>query len=280
MAWHGLPEWNTVALFCIRDSLTSISLSSIEDFPLSFLSSILKLSQLTSLIINGITVKDDTGSNKMPVTSQLDKLQTLCLTSHSVNTYDLTTLLPTILTTASQSLSQLRWYDAASYHRQLKYSKSQVQGPMSMSYLIIVGHIPIQGLTKLREFSTSVDGHRITLLSVVHQIVASRRRGIQVLELFDADVLKVEVNIKSHEQLWGEFDQLFQEEAFADLREIRFLVKKILTNKSIPIRHHPIVGRIFMTEEVVSFFASFCPRAMARGVRFTYAEEREALSIK
>ncbi|KAF8892337.1 hypothetical protein CPB84DRAFT_1340035 [Gymnopilus junonius] len=112
--WHELSTvcvQNPIAPFCRQESLTSLTVCRIYDVPFSFIRSILKMSQLTSLILDRITVEDDGGGQSYPVQCLLNHLHTFGLELTLGGNIDMHWIGTIILDAASQSIHKLRWQD-------------------------------------------------------------------------------------------------------------------------------------------------------------------------
>lgn len=114
--WSNFPmpaPMGIDSFFC-QSSVTTLSLNSLKNVPISFISSILKLTQLNCLLLSDVYVEEDGFIQHSPLESRLTDLSTfgfeLERTSKS-DTSQIYEVAQLIIHSASQKLKTLTWFD-------------------------------------------------------------------------------------------------------------------------------------------------------------------------
>ncbi|KDR84227.1 hypothetical protein GALMADRAFT_236911 [Galerina marginata CBS 339.88] len=250
--WRFFPtdSRKAIALNFCKPSITTLTLGWLKNLPVSILKSILELPQLTTLLLEYVHVDiDEPVENRDKL--YLTNLRTFGFISEQDPTEsNMKDVLKLIFASSSQSLRKLTWFNYR---------------------LIDDAQVNLTDFPLLKVFSTSfkVRHFGLAIWPLLLKIKTSRQlTTIEVFEFFGMETYIAMDTIEREKASWTEFDECFENPAFAKLREIQFLFSHFVTAEQNLV--YPKFCRFCTTEETAVQFKSFFPKACARGVRFTY----------
>ncbi|KAF8874316.1 hypothetical protein CPB84DRAFT_1797592 [Gymnopilus junonius] len=248
--------------FAFQQSMRSLILCCTSHVPITVMDSILGLSQLTTLVLDHITLDGDDLLQNWPRKSYLVNLETFGFMQEyrhpdGLALSDMKRLVNLIICTAARMIRKL------------------------ILAHTLEGMTNIQILENLKVFSTVAERpHYLpTARLALEQIIASQRQTIEVLEFFGMPNQCRKWAIDEVREDWKEFDDLLEDDAFSNLKEFRLLFESFQSSEDVKKYDPQTYSVCYTTEEVVALFKASLSKASARGVNFTYALKHDQYGL-